>query len=54
MAQVLTKDELDQAIRWNAVNGYDWVTIAQHFGVTVEDMKAAIRNRPPGRITFPH
>jgi hypothetical protein len=31
------------ALRWYAVEGFDLITIAQHFGITVESLKAVLR-----------
>lgn len=45
----MDKNDVELAIHWNAVCGYSLQTIAQHFGVGVETLKCAIRNRVPSK-----
>ncbi|MCG3884871.1 hypothetical protein I3271_09230 [Photobacterium leiognathi] len=43
-APMLTTEEKQKAISWYANNSYDLITIAQHFGIHVEELKQEIRS----------
>lgn len=41
----MTELEKTQALIWYAVEGYDLITIAQHFGITQEQLARELRNK---------
>src|SRR5574343_996844 len=40
----LTKQDRKTALHWYAVKGYDLITIAQHFGLTLDEIKSELNN----------
>ena len=42
---VLTQEEKKQAISWLANDGFDLVTVAQHFGLTAEELKTQVHTQ---------
>lgn len=41
--RALTNEEHNQALQWYARDGFDLITIAQHFDISVECLKANLR-----------
>lgn len=41
---LLSEAQKKQAIQWLANDGYDLVTVAQHFGLTRDQLAAQLRN----------
>ena len=42
---MMNKEELKQAISWYANDGYSLSTIAQHFDISVEQLKSEMNNK---------
>ena len=42
---VLTPEEKRQALDWYVNKGFDLATIAQHYGLTVEQLKRQLNNQ---------
>lgn len=43
--KLLTEQDKKIALHWYAVKDYDLATIAQHFGLTVEQIKSELNNQ---------